>query len=312
MRPLLAALMIVTGWGPLACAEPLEAKRVSADAKWLVHIDVDAMKAGKIPSTLGEHWLGVPSAQEDLKKWSKAIGMDPTKDLHSILIYGNRYAQPDAVVIVGAAVDRERLRSLLRTRPDYRTDSYGDRELIIWTEKKGKNDEHTVTGCFYQPAVIVFGRDGAAVKKALDVLDGASPALTESNLLFTLDVPAGTMIQVRATELADVQQFKSPLVQQSKSLVVALGEGHGEAFVVAKLVTESADVARRVRAVVAGFRAMAELQFESDQDALKILEAVKVSGEEKTVSVECRGPTDDVAKLAEKLWTKQPKQKRAD
>jgi len=309
MRALLAALVIVTGLGPLAHAEPLDNKRVSADAKWLVHIDADAMRAGKVPRTIATLWRELPAASEALRKFAVAIGMDPTKDLHSVTIYGQRYAQPDAVVIVGAEVDRARLMALLKRRPDYRCESYGGHELVIWTENKGKPDEHIVAGCFYQPTVIVFGRDTAAVKKALDVLRGTARSLAESDPLFARDVPSGTMIQARGTGLADVSLFKSPLVQQSKSLFVALGESQGEVFAVARLVTESTDVARRVRSVVEGFLAMAELQLESDQDAVKILEAVKVSTEEAKVVVECRGPVDAAAKLVEKMWTKQLKPK---
>lgn len=313
MRALLAALVIATGFGPPACAEPLDGKRVSADAKWLVHIDVDAMKAGKIPSTIGELWLGVPSAQEDLKQWSKATGMDPTKDLHSMMIYGRRHAQPSGVVILRAKVDQKRLKALLKRKLGYRTESYGDHELVIWTESKGKNDEHTVTGCFHEPTAIVFGREAAEVKNALDVLDGTSRGLAEGDPLFALGVSDGTMIQVRAAGLADAKlPFKSPLVRKSKLLVVALGEREGEAFMAARLVTESAEVAGQVRAVVEGFRAMAELAVDSDEELTQMLQAVKVSTEGKTVTVEWRGATDHVAKLLEKTWIRQLKSKGAD
>jgi hypothetical protein len=307
MRALLAAAVIVAGLGPLANAGPLDSKRVSAEAKWLVHIDADAMRAGKVPRMIVTLWRELPAASEALRKFTAAIGMDPTKDLHSVTIYGQRYAQPDAVVIVAAEVDRTRLMTLLRRKPDYRTESYDGHELVIWSENKGKPDAHVVTGCFYQPGVIVFGRDAAAVKKALDVLSGTARSLAESDPLFARDVPSGTMIQARATGLAEVDLFKSPLVQQSKSLFVALGENQGEVFAVARLVTESTDVARRVRAVVEGFLAMAELQLETDQDALKILEAVKVSSEGEKVAVECRGPAEAAAKLVEKIWAKQLK-----
>jgi hypothetical protein len=312
MKALLAVCLIVTGLGPPASAEPLHGKQVSVGARWLVHIDADAIRAGSVPRRIGGLWRSLPSASEGLDRLTKAIGMDPTKDLHSVTVYGQRYAQPDAVVIVRAEVDRGRLMALLRTRPGFRTESYGKHELVLWTEKQGKKNEHTVAGCFYQPTLVVFGRDAAAVKKALDVLDGTSPSLAESDPFLAPAAPEGTMIQVRATGLADVQPLKSPLVQQSKSLFVALGENRGEAFAAVRLLTDSADAARRIRAVVEGFLAMAALQFESDQEALKILDAVKVSADDKTVTVECRGPTEDVAKLVEKLWAKQLKPKQAD
>lgn len=313
MRALVAALVIVTGFGSQVSAKPLDAKQVSGDAKWLVHIDVDAVTAGEVPQTVGTLWLKLPSAPEGLRKLSKAIGMDPTKDLHGITIYGRRHTQASGVVIVRAELDRGRLMALLKRKPDYRTESYGSHELVLWTENKRKKDEHTVTGCFYRPTVIVFGRDTAEVKKALDVLDGKSPALAESDPLFSPDVPAGTMIQARAVGLADVQlPFKSPLVRKSRFLFVGFGERGSEAFVVARLETESAEVAGQVRAVVEGFLAMAKLRWEADKEATKLLDAVEVSTDETRVAVKWRAPTDEVGKLLEKAWIKQLKSKGAD
>ena len=305
MRALLAALLMVIGLGPRACAGPLDGKQVSADARWLVHIDVDAIMAGEVTRVIGGLWLKLPAASVGLKNLSLATGIDPTEDLRSITIYGRPYTEPGAVVILRAEVDQKRLMVLLRRKADYRLSTHGEHELISWTENKGKEDEHTVTGCFHRPTVIVFGRDAAAVRKALDVLDGTSRGLSRSDPLFSANTPPGTMIQARATDFADVQQFKSPLVQESKFLLVALGEEGGETFAAARLVTKSAEVARQVQAIVKGFLALAKLQLASDEEALKILEAVEVSTEESTVSVECRGPTGDVAKLIERAWMKQ-------
>jgi hypothetical protein len=185
--------------------------------------------------------------------------------------------------------------------------------LVVWTENKGNKDEHTVTGCFHGPTTIVFGREAAEVKNALDVLDGTSRGLVEGEPLFVPAVPDGTMIQLRAAGLSDAKlPFKSPLVRKSKLLVVTLGEYQGEAFVLARLVTESAEVADQVRAVVEGFLAMAELAVDSDEEMTRILQAVKVVTDGSTVIVEWRGATGDVAKLLEKAWIKQLNSKRTD
>ena len=48
MRTLSVACMLVLGFGSLVRAEPLDRQQVAADAKWLAHIDFDAVRAGKL------------------------------------------------------------------------------------------------------------------------------------------------------------------------------------------------------------------------------------------------------------------------
>ena len=48
MRAPPAALALAIGLGLLVCAEPLDTKQVSAYARWLVPIGVDAIKTGKV------------------------------------------------------------------------------------------------------------------------------------------------------------------------------------------------------------------------------------------------------------------------
>lgn len=303
MRTLPAVLTFGLALASLAYAEPLDTKQVAADVRWFVHIDVDAIKAGQIPQTVGSLVLNSPASGRELKRLAEVAGLNLPEDLHGITIYGRRYAEPATVVIVYAKVDQQRLTAFLQQKPGYHTDSYGKHELIVWTEMRGRKDEHTVTGCFYRAGMIVFGRDAAEVKRALDVLDGTSPSLPNDDPLLAAETPRGTMIQARGVDLYDVElPFKSPLVRKSKSFRVALGEHNGEAFAVARATTESVETAKQLRAVVEGLLAMAELQFESDEQISQLLEAVKISSEGKSVTVELRGPVEDGTELIKKAW----------
>ena len=310
MKTLWVTLALAIGLAPPLRAEPFAGKQVPADAKWLVHIDIDAIKTGKVARAIGAHWLRLPAGAEHLKRVGAVVGLDPAEDLRSITIYGGQYAEPAAVVVLRAKVDRERLMAFLRAGPGYRTHAYGEHELVEWTANRGKENEHTVTGSFHGPMVIVFGRDPAEVKKALDVLDGRASGLGEHDPLSPAHTPPGTMIQARGVDLAEVElPFKSPLVRKSKLFSVAVGEHEGEAFAAATATTESAETAGQLRAVVEGLLAMAELEFDADEQATRLLEAVEVSSSEKTVTVEFRGPPNEVSSLVEKAWTKQLRRK---
>ncbi len=303
MWTLLAILLLGLGLAPAAHAEPLDTKHVAKDAQWFVHLDVDAIKAGQVPQALGSLLSNSRPGPRELKQVAEWVGLELTKDLHGITVYGRRYSEPAAVVIVYAKVDRQRLMNYLQHMPGYHTDSYGNRELMVWREKPVNRNEHTVTGCFCRPGVIVFGRDAAEVKRALDVIDGTSPSLSESDPLLDVETPPGTMIQARGVDLSGVElPFKSPLVRKSKSFRIALGEHEGEAFAVAVATTESVETANQLRSVVEGLVAMAELQFESDQQISQMLEAVEISLAGKSVMVELRGPVENAKELIKKAW----------
>lgn len=289
VKPWLAALAIVLGIGPALRAEPLDRQQVSADAKWLAHIDFDAARTSKLaqkvyealtsgdaarPLTPHEALLSRRSAEQTLEQIRRVFGIDLAKDLHGITFYGTRLVPESGVVIVRAELDRERLLGHVNRAPGHRTNSYGKHTLHSWTQAKGKEDEHTVTGCFHRPTVVVLGRDSEEIQAALDVLDGKSADLAGSDSALDADVPAGTMFEARVIELAAAKlPFKSPIVHQTEFLAIVLGEHNGEVFAQAKLVAKSAELAEQVRVAMEGLRALAELQGRANANALKILRA---------------------------------------
>ena len=314
MRILPVAAALVLALGSQASAEPLDHKQVSAEAKWMVHVDFDALRAAKTAQRIGDAWLRRDSSKRHLEEIRKATGMGPTRDVHSISFYGSRFQRLDGVVIVRAEVDRPRLLDLAGKWPDYRTSPHGSRELHSWTRAKGTKHEHTVTGCFHGPAVMVFGRDTAEVKAALDVLDGKSAGLAEDSPLLGADVPAGAVLHAAASELAAADvPFKSPILTRSEVFSLAVGEYHGRVFARATLVAQSPEVAAQVRQILDGFLAMAKLQHRANEDAMKILEAVRATTHQKTVSVAWEGSAEAVLELIEKAWSKKAsKPKPAD
>ncbi len=303
VRPTMLALAM--GWASIVCAEPLEDKQVPDDAKWLVHIDVDAAKTGRVAESLGTLWTELPGGTDYLEYAEELVGLNPAEDLHGITIFGSRYDEAAAIVVAHARVERERLFAYLQTRRGYRTHSYGPHTLVAWTANPGKDDEHTVTGCLHRSGRFAFGRDVAALRKTLDLLDGKSPGLGARHPLAPLASPPGTMIQARGVDLAEVElPFKSPLVRKSRLFTLVLGEHEGEAFAVATATTESTEIAGRLRAVADGLLAMAELQVDGDEQATRLLEAVEVSSREKTVTIRFRGSPEDVSELIEKAWAR--------
>jgi len=302
MRAWGAGAAILLGIAASAMAGPLDLKQVSAGAKWVGHVDVDAMRSSIFVQRAYEKAMGtVPGLGQRLGRVADNFGMDLSRDLHALTAYGTKIGKPEGVLIVDANVDQNLLLEKAAKAPDHKKSTYRSYELHSWTEEKGKKNEHKMVGTFYRPALMVFASGVDEIKAALDVLDGKSPSLAGKASPLTVAAPSGTMVLARAVGLADAKlPSKSPLASQLDTLSIAVGEQDAKLSAEAKAVTKSKETAEQLKAIVDGVRSMAEAQHASDADAAKVIKMFKVTAADKALKVEFSGPVDDVWAAAEK------------
>lgn len=85
-----------------------------------------------------------------MQRFRWATGVDLSKDLEDITVYGRSYEQDRAVTIFHAKVDQERLMRYLGGRPSFHTSEYGRHRLMSWTERNAKSVEQSMAGCIYR------------------------------------------------------------------------------------------------------------------------------------------------------------------
>jgi len=283
-----------------ASAAPLDTGRVAAAAKWVAHIDFDAVKTATLAEKIQSKWLDNDLVKQRLLGVKALTGIDLTKDLHGTTFYGSRLAADTGVVIVHAHVDAKRLLDIIRPKPDYKATSYRGHILHTWTERKGAPGEHQVTGCLSDPELLIVARETAEVKAALDVLDGKSPALAASDSPLAGEVPKGAVVMAAVTDLANAElPFKSPIINQSELFWAVLGERDGEVFGQLKFVAKSEEMAAQVEDILRGLRAMALLQQGPNEETRKAIQKLRVTTSQRTVQVEWRGSADEVWRLIE-------------
>ena len=306
------AVAVILCSAALLRAEPVNFSQVSADAKWVAHLDLDAVRASTVLPKVREKILEKhKEAAEHLEKFKEIWKFNPCTDLHGVTLYGRQIKKDTGVAIVHAKVDQQALLEKAKAAPDHRTSTYGKYELHTWIHAKGTKHERTMTGVFFKPDTIIFGGSTAEVMAALDVLDGKQPNVVGKSSVLAAAVPPGAIVVARAVGLADADlPCKSPLAKQAESFSMAVGENKGESFVAATLAVKDAAVAKQMKAVVEGGIAVASLVHGNDADAMKLIGAAKVSVSDKTVSLEWRVPAEAVlahaqkmcAKMAEKGW----------
>jgi hypothetical protein len=288
----LAAAVVLTLAG-LAQAGPLDAKQISADAKWAAHLDVDALMASNMLKKVQAQVLkDRPQAEAQLKAVCNLFRFNPETDLHGITVYGTQLKKDTGVAIINAKVDQKLLLDMVKANPGYQASAYGKHELHMWL-KDGTKQQNAA---FFKPEVLVFGNSADEVKAALDVLDGTKPGVENIGTL-----PAGLILFARARDLGEANfKRESPLLKQLDSAVLMVGENKGEVGMHVSLTVKNAEIAKHIKTVVDGALSLATLAKIDDPDMLKLIGAVKTTQTEKTVTVEGSAPVDQVWDLIQK------------
>jgi len=287
----------------LAHAGPLDVRQVSADAKWLVHIDVDAMRASTVLQRTWKKAIetqGQGNVAAQLAAIRDQMCMDPTSDLHGILAYGSSPGSPEGVLIVHAAVDQARFIEKVGKAPGYRTGNHRSLPWHGWVQSDGP-----AMCAFFKPDLLVFAKTEPMLAKGLDVLDGKSQSLPEGHPRVAEPAPPGTILLIRAIGLAGAAlPFKSPLFTHCQSLHVAFGEHQATGFSEVNLVVGSPETADRVRAILEGLRATALLHCEARPSLMSLVNRTRVTISGSTVKAATSAPVDDVWAAVESLWTR--------
>jgi len=287
-------------------AGPLNPRWVPADAKWLVHIDVNAGLHSQVGKAALDFALSNPDLKQALDKAQATLGMKLPSDIHDVTLYGRSFG-PDGVVIVHAELNRDKLMSLLQSTKDLKSSDLRGRTIYTWEEDSPKDQtdaSHTSAGALIDDTTVVLGHDKESIVAALDVIDGKQPALDSGSLL-AQPAPPGTVGFIAAIHLESVANApdRSPLFQKCREGLLALGEHEGQAFMHAQIKAQSTEYAQQLTTMMKGMQALAELQ---NPQIGKDLDLVRVTNDDKVVRVDWHAPGADVASLIGQLRPKGP------
>jgi hypothetical protein len=255
---------------PLAHAAPPNANHVPADAKWYLHLDLDAAKK----TVLFNEILDAVKAQfpvEDVVAQLKAgIGVNPLTDISGVTIFNSSFAKDVAAVVIYAKVDAALLSNALAQNPDYKETVYGKHLLLGWTDK---NDGKPKTGCFYGDGIVLMADKVDTLKLAVDTLDGTKPA--GSSLVKS---PAAGVFLCASADLA---RSNDPNISQLLSTTVpataSVSEVDGKLEVSLTLTAKTAEQAAQIKKMADGAAAFAQLATQQIPSAAALLKEITVA-----------------------------------
>ena len=291
---LLATAMLASAAAGIDAA-PLDLAAVPADAKWLMHFDMDAARESVVVQRGWERMLKMhPHAGRMIDMVSRMAGMDPRKDLRDATAFGIDTDKRNGVLIVRAKANREFLTRMVEKAADHKTMQHGDHTLHSWTHNRGRHSR-PVVGAFHKDDVMVFARTEEGVKSALDVLDGRRAAVTGDAALAGRVRP-GAIVVARATAVDP--DTKCPVLKQGRAFRVALGEHEGKSFYRARLEMVSPAAAGDVVDVVQGFTALARLRWGGEADVMKLVAGAKTVVDNATCTISWDADAEEVWKVA--------------
>jgi len=302
-----------------ASAASFEARNVPADAKWLMHFNVDSFRDTKLAEHIRQERLNDPQVQRWFKWVEERYGINMREDLHGMTLYGYSYEPHRGVILLFGDYDREKTTAVLKGEPDYKTAKHGDYMIHTWALKHHKHEHQdaahenypeTMAAAFYDKGVVI-ATSPEGVKRALDVLDGKEPALEESSPLLGAR-PKGTVFYGAAIDLADLKQHGEPtlpqfaILEQGKYVNVAMGQHEGTSFYRARFEARSPEVAEQIGKILEGFEAMLAFQAESNETIAHVAQGFKWNVDEATVTVNWKAKSDDVIELVKKRMERMP------
>lgn len=278
-------------------AAPLDLGHVAADAKWIMHIDLDAVRDTRIYQKMKEN----PRHLAFSAMMQGMLGINPDQDLHSVTMYGTTLGKEKGVAIVEGKIDSKRLAGMLKTccSPEF-TESKGLQIMELTHTPPHREQPMHLAMTIVDDQRLVAAHSVEALHNALAVLQGEGKCLTSSDSLAG-NIPTGTTVLMRVEGIAAVAAEKEfcPLAKQTESFRFVMGESNGSSFYRARAVMSNDQVTKQLKEVVEGAIALGKLHVGKNEVGKRLIEATHLKTDDSTLTLLWNGSADDVLTMIE-------------
>jgi hypothetical protein len=282
-----------------AWAGPLQKKQVSADAKWLVHLDLENLRGTELGKLIAKNISGIANAQTAVKMDFNAI----FQQVSHITAYGDQYEigpKADGVLLLKMDGEgRKIIEGLLAAQ------MLADKDESI----KKTQDESSVTYSLKDEVFVAIQSDHLAVvsksrkriENAKAVLAGNAANLNAGSAFGAFPAAPNSFFFLG---LAEAFNQKAAMPPQAKILQMAdggrlvLGERTGNLFVELILKGKSREVIEQIKQVVEGMTALVSLSQIDNPELQQLVRNTKVSAKDNMVQVSIEYP---VAQMLERF-----------
>lgn len=293
-----------------ALAGSIPKEEVSADAKWLLHLEAAQFRASKVGGYIITEIL-VKQLSRPVEEMKRKFKLDADLDkilggINSITIYGTDYQAPQDHAVL-----------LIRTSPEIEKILVGflagmalagtNIPVQVTQTQEGSVSFYAVQNtayCAVLPGkVIAVGRTREITEKAAQVLAGKAPALASGAAFGGFDDVKEAFFFLGVAEGFNAGPGLPPqakLLQVANAGRVAVGEDSNQLFLNLALHGKTPEVVMQMQEVMQGIIAIGSLSQPQDKDVAQLLQSIKVSSANNIVNVRVDYPVERaIAQLAQ-------------
>ena len=264
-------------------AAKIDKANISNDAKFVVHLDLDAFRASKIGITLLEK-IRKDEGGEKLNALAELIGFDPLSAIHGATMFGNG-EEDNGILVVKHKADNTKLLAFMKLDEHYRKTEHGKHE-IHGTGDRGDGKRGYVSFVNATTAVLAASRELAA--EGIDLVNGKGAAVKQiPTSLVSADKKAKNAFLVAYANVEDLKEHidNETVNQMAKRVAFVMGESDEKFILSISVDALDADAAENMENMVNGLIGFARLNQDENPEVKDILKGLKVTRNEENVSV---------------------------
>ncbi|HEX7009298.1 MAG TPA: hypothetical protein VF184_04915 [Phycisphaeraceae bacterium] len=263
-----------------ARAEPPQ--DVPQQARWYVHIDVQAMLQSAVGQRVLDRWE-LDADSPKVREFEEDYGFNPLTDLHSVTMYGTTLEEGQGVVVLRGDFDREALvRRMTRARNYEEVDLDGRAAHRFTIHRRG--EDHRVLAVIRDEGEVVIASGQPELRDALAVMEGEGEALGEGDPLLAPQ-PPGVFFQLGVVGL-DTLEHRSAAMRSVRSAQLAAGQADGQAHIQLRTQTRDAQTAAQMVELIEGLRALVALRHGPDAPITQAVQTLTAKAEGDRVSAD--------------------------
>lgn len=302
------ALSVSLGIAP-ADAGRVNPAHLPADAKWVIHVDYEALGDSAVWQKFREKKSQVTQM---VQSWMKQrYGIDLPTGLKSLTMFSRDYREYTGTVLIEASYEAQKIEARLGEARQHRTTKWQDYTLhtIMLSKQKspnaGPSGDQEMTVVMVDDKTILLASSEANAKQSLKLLAGEAESLEGKDSPLLADTISEAWVYGAAIDLNELKQHpvSMPIIVQHEQITWSLGkQSDGMVFEQADLVAQSAEVAEKMKTVLEGIIAYESLWAEGSQSLTAIIEKVQVEHAGKTTSFQWRGSSEQVVAATEDIF----------
>lgn len=305
-RSILSLLLAVTPW-VAANAGPLQRQHVASDTKWVLHLDLDAFRTTQVGAEAVRGKLGrdMAKAQADLKTY---LDFDfDWAQIHSLTAYGFDFApknQSQGVLLIATSLDVQKGLEAAITKQAEASVENGNVRRLADSPVAVYSIRNEFLVALPPGNPVVLAKTDALLQKGLAVLAGRHPNLASTAVFTDFPPQPNAVVFVGMAEGFNANTPVPPqarVFQMADGGRLALGETGNQVFVAATLKAKSSEVSAQMQQILQGLLALGALGQPQNQELQQLIQAARVSVNDRFVSIEVQLPaTTVIQKMQEK------------